>query len=254
MTRPEPAVYASYLPVPRRDRRFLRVAVPAAMWTMAVVAFLWARAQQPAGRGVWEDGRVRSFVGVYVHTPYPLLAADDRGDGQPGVMLLVRPGKFGVGGSLAEFDGRRVRLEGWLLRRDGRTMIELDPTGVPAPAEDGGATAPPALVPLGQRTVRGEIVDSKCFLGAMKPGAGKTHKACATLCIRGGIPPVLIGFGPDEPTPVYLLRAPDGGPIDPAIFPLIADDAEATGEAFRLGDLLVLTVSPGSVRRLGDGG
>ena len=37
----------------------------------------------------------------------------------------------------------------------------------------------------------GEIVDSKCFLGVMVPGSGKTHKECASLCLRGGIPPAL---------------------------------------------------------------
>lgn len=41
-------------------------------------------------------------------------------------------------------------------------------------------------------TLDGELVDSKCYLGTMKPGDGKTHKSCAILCLRGGIPPLFV--------------------------------------------------------------
>jgi len=37
----------------------------------------------------------------------------------------------------------------------------------------------PAAVAMGERTLRGEVIDPKCYIGAMKPGGGKTHKACA---------------------------------------------------------------------------
>ncbi|MCB1158410.1 MAG: hypothetical protein H7A25_15285 [Leptospiraceae bacterium] len=37
----------------------------------------------------------------------------------------------------------------------------------------------------------GEIVDSKCALGAMSPGEGKSHRICAIQCIKNGIPPLL---------------------------------------------------------------
>jgi hypothetical protein len=40
-------------------------------------------------------------------------------------------------------------------------------------------------------TVVGEIVDPKCFFGAMNPGEGKTHLSCAARCLSGGIMPVL---------------------------------------------------------------
>jgi hypothetical protein len=55
--------------------------------------------------------------------------------------------------------------------------------------------------------VRGEIVDSKCFLGVMVPGSGKTHKDCASLCLRGGIPPAL--YVRDQSGQIVAL-APDG--------------------------------------------
>ena len=74
-------------------------------------------------------------------------------------------------------------LHDWLTDSDGH-----EPIGAPYEAKE----MPLMPTSLGVATLRGEIVDSKCYLGAMKPGDQKTHKACATLCIRGGIPPVLV--------------------------------------------------------------
>ncbi|MEO7310239.1 MAG: Rieske 2Fe-2S domain-containing protein [Chitinophagaceae bacterium] len=39
--------------------------------------------------------------------------------------------------------------------------------------------------------ITGEIIDPKCYFGAMNPGQGKTHLSCAVRCISGGIMPVL---------------------------------------------------------------
>lgn len=44
---------------------------------------------------------------------------------------------------------------------------------------------------LGMQTLRGEIIDPKCYFGAMNPGYGKPHLSCAARCISGGIMPVL---------------------------------------------------------------
>jgi methionine sulfoxide reductase heme-binding subunit len=39
--------------------------------------------------------------------------------------------------------------------------------------------------------IKGEIIDPKCYFGAMNPGEGKPHLSCAVRCISGGIMPVL---------------------------------------------------------------
>lgn len=44
---------------------------------------------------------------------------------------------------------------------------------------------------IGVQTLHGEIIDPKCYFGAMNPGQGKPHLSCATRCISGGIMPVL---------------------------------------------------------------
>ena len=48
----------------------------------------------------------------------------------------------------------------------------------------------------------------------------------------------------------YLLQDPAGGPIDPALFPFIADPVELRGEQAEWGHLNILRVRPEDVRRL----
>ena len=142
-----------------------------------------------------------------VTRPYPMLvedAADDAGRARPW-RLLVAPGKHGAEVALVRgLDGVRVTLEG---------------TRSSAPACGCWNYGPVRLLVRVRRRRQGrarsirrqsdghasrwEIVDSKCFLGVMTPGAGRTHSACASLCLRGGIPPALLScarsgraFGP----------------------------------------------------------
>ncbi len=47
------------------------------------------------------------------------------------------------------------------------------------------------ITSIGMQTLNGEIIDPKCYFGAMNPGQGKPHLSCAARCISGGIMPVL---------------------------------------------------------------
>jgi hypothetical protein len=251
-------LYVGYLPVPPGIRRALRVFVPTAAWLLLIVTSLWAWSQHdhdPGGSSesaaVWDQSTPRSFTGSLRATPVPMLiTAPTGGDTAPrSIILLCEVGKRGAQQRTAGLDGASVKASGWLLQRDGRRILELEPG-------DGGLTViSPAATPEhvdapGIRvTITGEIVDAKCFLGAMKPGEGKTHKECATLCIRGGIPAMLVHR--ISSGPVYtLLRSPDGGPLDSSIFPCIADPVEVTGTLEVWHDLRVLTLDPDGVRRL----
>ena len=118
------------------------------------------------------------------------------------------------------------------------------------PTSEATAGPPGGAVDLGIQTLRGEIVDSKCYLGVMKPGRGKPHRACATLCIRGGIPPVLrVETGSGEYRH-FLLTDKAGGAINDRLLDLIAVPVEIAGRVLRTGDLLVLETDPKTIRRL----
>jgi hypothetical protein len=132
--------------------------------------------------------------------------------------------------------------------RSGVTMIELAPDAIDVVAQGNSlelATSIGSPVALS-----GEIIDPKCHGGAMKPGDGKAHKACATLCLRGGIPPVFLASNGQR----YLLVDEAGHALRDdrldEILPFVADDVEIRGMTARQGDVTLMMISPGAVRRL----
>src|SRR4030095_6015081 len=103
-------------------------------------------------------------------------------------------------------------------------------------------------VSLGKQTFVGEIVDSKCYLGVMNPGALTPHRACAIRCISGGIPPVLLVRQEDGSATYLLLVSADGKPVNQHVLDIIAEPVEITGEVERQGDLLILRADPATYR------
>jgi hypothetical protein len=231
--------------------RFLRRTVVALLLASAVVAVALAGLQSAFDPGVFEFGVVRDLSGVIRERPHPLLLVDRPGKAgdAPSRYYLVGMGKHGAGNEVAGLDGRRVRLRGTLIHRQGQTMVEVIGGSV-EPTGDSATAAPARAVDLGTQTLRGEIVDSKCYLGVMKPGRGKPHRACATLCIRGGIPPVLrVETGAGEFRHL-LLTDEAGRAVNDRVLDLIAEPVEITGRVTRNGDLLILETDPKTIRRL----
>ena len=101
-------------------------------------------------------------------------------------LALVGEGKRGV----ARMPKGRVKVTGQRIERDGVVMIEVLSI---SPLD--GAVANASETDLGAIMLTGEIVDTKCYLGVMNPGAGKLHKECARNCLRGGIPAGLVAGG-----------------------------------------------------------
>lgn len=244
--------FIGWLPLPRAYARFLLPVAVGLLVGAVVAAGLLAAGQRSPGTGRWDD-EPTVYEGVAIAEPYALVRVRDE-SGAPVTVLLVEEGKHGATERVRAFDGRPVRVSGTLLHRDGRRMLEL------LPGEDGlrAAELPPevvnqlrgvAPVALGDVTLRGEIVDSKCYLGAMKPGDGRTHKGCAVLCLRGGVPPVLAVRGDDGRTVYHLLTGADGGPLDPAAFEYVGEPVAVTGRLEQWGDLSVLKVSADGIRR-----
>jgi hypothetical protein len=90
----------------------------------------------------------------------------------------------------------------------------------------------------------GQIVDSKCFFGVMKPGELAPHRACAVRCISGGIPPVLVVRDAEGSAAYYLLADEDGRAVNERVLDKIAVPVSVAGELVRHGDLLVLRARP----------
>ena len=69
-------------------------------------------------------------------------------------------------------------------------MIEVVPDSITDVSAE--RTPGPPIENLGAAMFDGEIVDSKCYLGVMKPGQGPTHRDCAVRCLLGQVPAMLV--------------------------------------------------------------
>jgi hypothetical protein len=159
-----------------------------------VVPAVLIAAQARASNGSFEFGQIRSVEGRLVEFPYPALDVDGATPPPQGYYWLVAPGKHGAAGLVRGLDGRRVRVRGTRIERDGDAMLQIEPGSV-TPIDDPLGHTSTSLLPI--RTVRvvGEIVDSKCHLGVMKPGEGPTHRDCAVRCLLGGVFPLIVVHG-----------------------------------------------------------
>ncbi|MFN0132699.1 MAG: hypothetical protein ACKVW3_09250 [Phycisphaerales bacterium] len=257
--------FVGYLPtMPRAIGRRTRVVAAALGLAALMLAGLVGAAQSDAGGAVW-DADPATVEGLFVARPTPMVVSETPSGLR--AVLLVGAGKCGAFGGycgpgedwrgVAEaFAGKMVRASGTLLHRGDHAMLELD-TGPRAVAvmEDGERRDRIELSMMAARkgssvieTVVGELVDAKCYLGAMKPGTGKVHRACAIRCIEGGIPAMIVDARPDGTVRGILLVGADGrSPMPSEIRDLVGDAVSVSGPVGWIADLGL--VSSSAIRR-----
>lgn len=249
--------FVGYLPVPNRQRRFLRIVLPSALAIVAAIAIGVAAMQRDPGTGVWAEGAVVTLEGLVTAEPYAMLRVpDETAPGKVRTFLLVSSGKFGARDRVQPFAGQLVRVTGTVLHRSDRSMLELSsaPSAIQTLTQNEHlrtrlATADQVTV-VGRVRLRGELIDPKCYIGAMKPGGGKTHKACAQLCVGGGIPPMLVTRDAEKQETFYLLLTGDGQAANNLVIPYLGDPVEITGRLERRGDLWVLQADAAGIQPL----
>src|SRR5437773_10953915 len=179
-------------PMPPRLGRFVRRVVIGIGCFVVIVAVTLASGHLRLEGGTYEFGHPKSFSGTIVQRPYPALRLDGVDSIVEPWPLLVAPGKHGADALVRGLEGRHLSLTGTRIQRGAHTMIEVEPASLPSNVSEAASVQAPVLLGQSDKAaveLTGEIVDSKCFLGVMVPGSGKTHKECASLCLRGGIPP-----------------------------------------------------------------
>ncbi len=226
---------------PPRLARFVTRAVGVIGVGVTGLALLVAAGHRRLEGGVFEFGHPQTFTGTIVERPYPALKVDGSGDAGP-LLLLVAPGKHGAESLVAGLDGRHVSLRGTRIVRDGRTMAEAEGRPVPTGAPGIKAAADDALRSNESVQLTGEVVDSKCFMGVMVPGDGKTHRDCASLCLRGGIPPALLSISDTGERALVLLAGASGAALGPQLNEFAGDTVVVTGSLHREGEWPVLHV------------
>lgn len=245
--------FVGYLPkAPQGIAGVARRAVIGLLVVAVVAALVLVFGQHRFVASVFEFGNVREFEGDLIEKPFPQLLM--RRDQAQALALpfvtyaLVGEGKHGAAADASGFGGRRVKLRGTLIHRDDTAMIEVVHGSVSAIAV-AEAAAPPAAETLSVQTLAGEIVDSKCYLGVMNPGHTKPHRECASLCIRGGIPPLFVVKDAEGRSVNLWLVSETGEPVNQQVLDFVAEPIQITGQVKRAGDQLFLYANPNTFRR-----
>jgi hypothetical protein len=256
VSRPEDGgeFYVGYLP--RMGGRLARfVAGVAAVLLLGAALLGWAlpALHLPYDASRSDFGDVRSFEGILLTEPVPQLVVLRPGEtgGRPfSRYLLVGRGKTGPRVDLAKLGGRHVEVKGSLVYRESQTLLAVKSAREIEPSAAIDAEAVARGEPLGRFILRGEIVDSKCFMGTMRPGNTKVHRACAARCISGGVPPVLLVRDENGDALYFVLVAADGSAVNERVLDLVAEPVEIEGDVVRLDDVFVLKADPATYRRL----
>lgn len=235
--------YIGYAPrPPRRIARTIVRAVVGVNVLAAEIALVLLFAQRPFARSMFEFQEYREFTGEVELRPYPALLVRRPGGTEFSRYLMVAAGKHGADAEVRAFAGKTVHLRGSLIYRDGQAMVELVPGSVQAAKQEPETVS---VATVGEVTLTGEIVDSKCYLGVMNPGRTKVHRDCAARCISGGIPPAFVtadGF--------YLLVGRDGRPLQHEVLDWVGETIQVRGEVLRSGETLILRAEPRGFRHI----
>ncbi len=245
--------YVGYLPMTGTLAAVLVMIAGLMVGAGAGLAYVTASHQDDPGTGRWEADTPVELTGIVDMIPYPAIhLPDGDGDGIPETALLVSTGKIGAQERAIPFRGKPAVVQAFLVEREGRLLYELVDGADAIRAYDGSLDAQipmPSGEDVGEATLRGEIIDTKCFLGVMKPGCGKAHKACATLCILGGIAPGFYVRHADGNS-VFLLTGPNGEDIRDSILENVATPVQVSGRLERYGSITRFRIDPRAIERL----
>lgn len=236
--------YVGYLSAPEKIAGLYKLLIPILGIAALLLGVSLASKQQTPGatEAVFSNVEVTGYLTV---DPYPVLhgvGEDNRS------VLLVEQTKHSANGLAEPFANQWVSMSGFTLQRGDWHMLQLKAGAEITPVKQSRISVP--LQEIGEVTLQGEIIDSKCFLGAMKPGGGKVHRACASLCLLGGIPPMLVTKDGAGNRFGYVLMNADGSSAAVDLSRLVAIPVELTGTLVKRGDLQYIKLAEDAVQKL----
>lgn len=248
----EKPFFIGYLPAPEGLRAFLVVIAAAVIGSLAGAGYVLGFGQDDPGQAaIRGDYGRQNLMGVVELVPYPLLHVTEGSDTIPeGRTLMMTAGnKSGVGDRAEPLDGQLAAVSGVVLERGDLQMLQLR-GGRRGIGPGGGPMDVPQSVDMGRWRLAGEICDGKCLSGAMRPGRGLAHKACANMCLLGDVPPVFVSSQPVEGADFMLVTGPDGTKLPKSAYDYIAQYVSVEGTIRKHGDLLVFAIDPATLKVL----
>lgn len=249
--------YIGWLPkAPHALKSHIRKVLLFLLPAIIIIAVLLSLFQKQFGSGNFEFGTLTELKGIYFQRPVPYIKVINGRNifGQLSFISipLIGFGKSGVDGVITEaeqqraisFDQKEITLKGTLSYNDGKLLMQLDANDNPivSVGERADKDLLPVVEKLGDKIVKGEIVDPKCFFGVMKPGQGKPHKDCAIRCILGGITPVLKVNNEQGQANYYLVVGVNGEKMNERVKDFVAEPVALHANVVKLDDWIILYV------------
>lgn len=248
MAKPQEPFFVGWGKVPKALRLFLAVCAAFLLVAFGVLAYGTSATQTDTGSGAFMgQTQVRGILQV---NPYPILHVIEsphfkRGD----TILLSGNGKSGAVDQAAGMDGKIVQANGFRLDRgelhgmqlrNGKRGLKL--------ADNQDQSLDVKVEPLGRWKLQGEVCDGKCLSGAMRPGQGLAHRACANLCLLGDVAPVFVSSGPVDGSEFFLMSNSTGGAVTKELLDYTAIFVEIEGDVERHGNMLVFKIQPDTLK------
>ncbi|NOU61398.1 hypothetical protein [Marinifilum caeruleilacunae] len=257
--------YIGYInKLPKQTAKTIKKSIFVLIFVFVASGVVIALHHQKVSNSKFELGQLSTIEGYYFNEPVPMIklleGKDIHGNHIFKSIPLVNYAKFGVEELVGIYEeenkislqGKKVKIVGTYLYDDGKALFELtkraesilEVSSLNDPAIK--EMIQPKIEKLGVNSIKGEIVDSKCYFGAMRPGFGKTHRACAVRCISGGIPPVLAATNYSGEVNYFLIRGSEKEAINKEVLPYVAEPVRLTGELVKIDDWMVIYVNPKS--------
>jgi len=202
-----------------------------------IFLFSFTLSQKKIANSAYRFNVVAEYTGVVSNIPFPHILFTKGKDifGNPihEVLPLVNAWKFGADSLIATWDKTNengmATIQGTIIIRDCVKAMELTRKehSFLAPKSQ-SINIKPVSEKIGEVTIKGEIIDPKCYLGAMNPGEGKPHRSCAIRCISGGIMP-MITYTENNQKKYAVLLGVNGEKINNQVLDFVAEPIEITG-------------------------
>jgi nitrite reductase/ring-hydroxylating ferredoxin subunit/DMSO/TMAO reductase YedYZ heme-binding membrane subunit len=223
-----------------------------------IFLFSFTLLQKKIANAVYRYNEVAEYTGFVSNTPFPHIlftkGKDIFGNPVNEVLPLVNAWKFGADSLIDKWcnkeNSRMATLTGTIIVRDSVKAMELT-------SKENSFQTPtsaisnfkPSIQKIGSITIKGEIIDPKCYLGAMNPGEGKPHRSCAIRCISGGIMP-MITYTENNQNKYAVLLGENGEKINNKVLDFVAEAVEVKGVLYKYENWNYIYINPNFIKRL----
>ncbi len=240
---------------PELIMRFINRTVIALVLLVSIIAIGFTLGIKHVANSSFDYDHLKRIQGQLISFPFPGLRTMEGKDseGKPNIHTypLVNDSKFGADGivdSIQKIYNSKTyltQITGAFIIRDRVSAMELSNKDLSVKVLNQVNNLPLGeLKKIRDTSLIGEIIDPKCYLGAMNPGEGKPHRSCAILCIGGGIMPMLYFKNSKGEKEFAVLLGENGEKINHQVLRFVAEPVKIKGTLYKYDNWYVFYTNP----------